>query len=249
MDAEQLIGAVIRGALTGRGKRSRRTMRYLTGGSGSFLTASTLMAAAGVAWGLIEQMTGRDALAADTVPRPGGAGSAPPTPPSPGGVVAGAAAVPPPAPPLPGAGVGSSPSGAARMPSHPGVPDDVARLVRLAISAARADGNLAPAEQARIIEHARHVGAEAIVAHELKDATAVEALVAGVTEARAKGELYTLAFAIVRADESVSGAERIYLAQLAHKLGLTPAAAARLEAEAAAAIDRAAPDDAPPGQR
>jgi hypothetical protein len=225
-------------------------MRYLTGGPGSFLTASTLMAAAGVAWGLIEQMTGRDALAADTVARPGASGSTPPPVPMPPGAAAAAApVVPSTVPPLPGAGVAPSPSGATRMPSHPGVPDDVARLIRLAISAARADGNLAAAEQSRIIEHARHVGAEAIVAHELRTPTAIEAILAGVTDARAKEELYTLAYAIVRADESVSGAERIYLAQLAHKLGLTPAAAARLEAEAAAAIDRATPDDAPPGER
>ena len=38
-----------------------------------------------------------------------------------------------------------------------------------------------------------------------------------------------LAFTIVRADETVSGAERIYLAQLAHQLGLDAATAARLE--------------------
>jgi uncharacterized membrane protein YebE (DUF533 family) len=48
-----------------------------------------------------------------------------------------------------------------------------------------------------------------------------------------------MAFAVVRADETVSGAERIYLAQLAHALGLDPAAAARIEKEAAARIDAA----------
>ena len=45
-------------------------------------------------------------------------------------------------------------------------------------------------------------------------------IVAGVTDAREKQALYTLAFSIVRADESVSGAERIYLAQLAALIGL-----------------------------
>ena len=48
-----------------------------------------------------------------------------------------------------------------------------------------------------------------------------------------------MAFAVVRADETVTGAERIYLAQLAHALGLDPAAAARIEKEAAARIDAA----------
>lgn len=233
MDAEQLIGAVIRGALLGRGKRSGRTMRYLMGGSSSFITASTLMAAAGVAWGVFEQLTGRDALAADALARPGTVGASSPSAPAvPSSGV----------PPLPGARPPAPLPGAPRMPSHPGIPDDVARVVRLALSAARADGRLAPAEQAKILEHARQVGAEAIVGHEIESPTALDALLSGLTDPRAKQEVYTLAFAIVRADESVSGAERIYLAQLAHKLGLEPAAAARLEAEAAAAIDRAAPD-------
>jgi uncharacterized membrane protein YebE (DUF533 family) len=52
--------------------------------------------------------------------------------------------------------------------------------------------------------------------------------------------MYALAFAIVRADEAVSGAERVYLAQLAAKLGLDAATTARIESEAAAAIDAAA---------
>ena len=47
-----------------------------------------------------------------------------------------------------------------------------------------------------------------------------------------KEQLYTLAFTIVRADEAVTGGERIYLAQLAHRLGLDAAAVTRLEAEA-----------------
>jgi uncharacterized membrane protein YebE (DUF533 family) len=52
-----------------------------------------------------------------------------------------------------------------------------------------------------------------------------------------KKELYVLAFTIVRADESVSGAERIYLAQLAYRLGLDEATTQALETETAAKID------------
>jgi len=52
-----------------------------------------------------------------------------------------------------------------------------------------------------------------------------------------KHELYVLAFTIVRGDETVSGAERIYLAQLAHQLGLDPAAVQRLEIETSVRID------------
>jgi uncharacterized membrane protein YebE (DUF533 family) len=46
-----------------------------------------------------------------------------------------------------------------------------------------------------------------------------------------------LAFTMVRADDSVSGAERVYLAQLAHQLGIDPATAAQLESETASRID------------
>ena len=49
-----------------------------------------------------------------------------------------------------------------------------------------------------------------------------------------RGDLYTLAFAVARADETVSGGERIFLAQLAHQLGLDAAAVAELERVAGA---------------
>ena len=46
-----------------------------------------------------------------------------------------------------------------------------------------------------------------------------------------------LAYTILKADEQVSGAERIYLAQLAHQLGLDVAAVSSLEAETSKNID------------
>ena len=47
----------------------------------------------------------------------------------------------------------------------------------------------------------------------------------------------SIAGSIDSPQQLVSGAERIYLAQLAHALGLDPATTARLESEAAARID------------
>ena len=128
-------------------------------------------------------------------------------------------------PPLPGA------AAAGRLPDH------VLRLVRLTVSAARADGDLSLEERGVILEHARRVGAEALVAQELQTLRPLAEIVGGVSEPQLKADLYTLAFTLVRADENVTGAERIYLAQLAHQLGLDAAAAARLENEAAAHID------------
>ncbi|MFI5327406.1 MAG: DUF533 domain-containing protein, partial [Candidatus Rokuibacteriota bacterium] len=128
-------------------------------------------------------------------------------------------------PPLPGAAAAGA------------FPDHVLRLVRLTVSAARADGDLSIDERGVILEQARRVGAEALVTEELQTLRPLAEIVGGVTDPKLKADLYTLAFTLVRADESVTGAERIYLAQLAHQLGLDAAAAARLESGAAAHID------------
>jgi hypothetical protein len=53
MDAEDILDGLIRGALGSGRKRSRGALRVL-GGGGSLINARTLLAAAGVAWGLYE---------------------------------------------------------------------------------------------------------------------------------------------------------------------------------------------------
>jgi uncharacterized membrane protein YebE (DUF533 family) len=125
-----------------------------------------------------------------------------------------------------------------------GLPPDVLRLVRLAIAAARADGRLSDEERASILAQARSVGAEGIVDREIQSPRPLAEIVAGVSDSNTREQLYVLAFAVVRADEGVSGAERIFLAQLAHALGLDPATTARLETEAARGIDAAAAQEA-----
>lgn len=211
LDAEDVLNGLVRGALGGRRKSSRRASRALRGGG--LINAQTLLAAAGVAWGLYETWQGQQ-------PRGVPAG-APPA----GGPVA-------PPPPLPGAAFPAP-------PAEGGLPAPVLQLMRLMISAARADGELGPAERDRILREAREVGAEALVLREIESPLPLGELVAGVTDPQFKEQLYTLAFTIVRADESVTGGERIYLAQLAHRLSLDAPAVARLEGEAAARIDAA----------
>jgi uncharacterized membrane protein YebE (DUF533 family) len=200
----------VRGALGGRRKSWRRAGRAV--GGGGLINANTLLAAAGVAWGLYETWQGQQAA--------GG---------SPSGAPAAATPASPP-PPLPS---GAAPA----APDEDGLPAPVARLLRLMISAARADGELGPAERERILAEAREVGAAALVQKELEAPRPLGELVAGVTDPELKEQLYTLAFVIVRADESVTGGERIYLAQLANRLGLDAAAVSRLESAAAARID------------
>ncbi len=205
-----LLGALGR---SGR-KRSRRAVRFL-GGQGGFLTASTVMAAVGMAWGLYDSMRGAEAATAS----PTGAGpTAPATP---------AAA---PLPPVPAAG------GAPALV----VPPEVARVVRLAASAAGADGHIADSERTLLLQHAREAGVEGLVHEELRLRRPLAEIVAGVSTDAERRDLYALAFAIVRADETITGAERVYLAQLAHALGLAAPVAAALEQQTSVAIDGAA---------
>ncbi len=126
----------------------------------------------------------------------------------------------------------------------PVVPDDVMRVIRLAVSAARADGTLSAEERALILEHARKAGLGSDVERELDAPRPLAEIVGGVTDMQRRHDLYVFAFAIVRADEAVTGAERIYLAQLAYQLQLDAATVAELEQNAAASID-STPDSQP----
>ena len=192
LNGEQLLEVFLRGALGRSGrKRSRKAVRFL-GGQGGFLTASTVMAAVGVAWGLYDSLKSSAAPVQDT----------------------------------PGA-------------SPLLVPPEVARIVRLAASAAGADGTVADGERALILQHARQAGVESLVDEALRVRQPLADIVAGVAGDAERRDLYVLAVAVVRADESISGAERIYLAQLAHALGLDAATAAALEQQTASAIDDA----------
>jgi uncharacterized membrane protein YebE (DUF533 family) len=215
VDAEDLLNGLVRGALSGRGKSWQRTHHAVH--AGGLVNARTLLAAAGVAWGLYETWQGQ--RQAQVAGAPSGQAPVPPGRTGP--------------PPLPAAT--PAPAG-----EEGGLAEPVARLLRLMISAAMADGELAPAERERILAEAREVGAEGFVARELDHPRPLGELVAGVSDPEFKEQLYTLAFAIVRADETVTGGERIYLAQLANRLGLDASTVSRLESETAARIDAAA---------
>jgi uncharacterized membrane protein YebE (DUF533 family) len=224
VDTNDVVSIFLRGAIGRRGrKRARRAVNFLTG-HGGFLTASTLLGAAGVAWGIYDSLNKSGAAGAagalggqGGVPGTGATGMA--------GAAGAAGAVTP--PPIPGS---------ITQPG-PVLPNDVVRVVRLAVSAARADGTLTPQERERILEHARAAGIESAVEAELSTPQPLADIVRGVTDLQRKKDLYVLAFSIVRADEAVSGAERIYLAQLAHQLGLDAATVATLEQTTATTID------------
>ena len=110
-------------------------------------------------------------------------------------------------------------------------------MIRVSIAAAYADGTLSDADRTKIMDQARAAGAAHVVEHEQQKRPPIADIVRGVTDPAQRATLYVLAFGIVRADESVSGAERIFLAQLANQLGLDPATVSKLESDAAARID------------
>ena len=202
-----VLSVVLRGTLGRSGrKRARRAANFITG-HGGLLSASTMIAAAGVAWGIYDTLKERNVTEIPPVP---GVPQVPVVPPVPGATVA--------------AAFGSA-------------IDPLARVIQLAVSAARADGQLTDQEKALIMDRAREAGLEAMVEIELAQTRPLAEIVRGVTDPAVKKDLYVLAFAIVRADETVSGAERIYLAQLAHQLGLDPAAVQAIETETANKID------------
>ena len=122
-DPAQLLSLFLNGALGRSGrKRARKAARFVTGNKG-LVTASGLLAAAGVAWGIYDSLKAGGGLDArhrhrhpcppgDTVARRPRRAAATPV-----------AAVPP-------------------VPTT--MPAEVLRIVRLAVSAARADGTLRP---------------------------------------------------------------------------------------------------------
>ena len=217
MDASFLLNTVLNGVMNSRGKRSRRANRYLTGRSGSFLSnPATLMTAAGLAWGVFETLQAR-ASAGKPGPAANPLAGVPPTPTVPAPDI--------PAPETPPAATG------------PAVDPAVLRMIRLAISAANADGALNERERAAILQQAATGGAADLVEAELRQPQPLSAVVAGVDSPDDAATLYVLAFTILRADEQVTGAERIYLAQLAHLLRLDNDTVAQLERDTGERID------------
>lgn len=226
MDAQKLLGSLMKGALSSGRKPGKRALKALSGGSGSLINPTTLLAAAGVAWGLYEVARGGSQSPAVA----GGTASAP-LPPLPNAGTPAWTGTPTPLPPLP------------VSMSTPAVDPGLLRLVRLLVSAAHADGQMSAAEREHVLNSARPLGSDAqmLVEQELRQPRPLREVVLGVQDPALARDLYRFGFALVRADASVSGAERIWLAQLAHLLNLDASSVAVLEADAAARIDASVP--------
>jgi uncharacterized membrane protein YebE (DUF533 family) len=254
-----LLGSLIHGALGARGKPHLRAAQFLTGGMPRFgigLNLGTMIGAAGLAWGAYEHFKDRNPSVMTTIEGGGFPASVPPPlPPVPGPQGFSSPPPPPPAstqgssmrpPPLPGASfstdaqVSSSPSSSSSSSSAstPPGPDALRRLVALTIAAARSDGDLGEEEYGQILAAAREHGAEKLVAEELANRRTIQEIVVGAMDPKFREHLYALAYGIVRADSSISAAERKWLRELALALDFDSQAAARIEQETANKIDR-----------
>jgi uncharacterized membrane protein YebE (DUF533 family) len=237
MNPDFLVRGVLGSVFGGRTrKRSRRAMRYLTGHHGSFWThPTTLLTGLGLAWGVYETLANQGSGGSGGSMGPAVPGSAVPGSAVPGSAVPGTglqAGTP--------GGVGSTP-----LPPLPNVDataastanDEALRLIRLAVSAANADGVMNEQERAAVLQQAQRAGVGEIVEREIGQPRPLGDIVAGITDPLAAATLYVLAFTVLRADEQLTGAERIYLAQLAHLLRLDRATAERLEKDTGERID------------
>jgi hypothetical protein len=240
-----LLRGVLGSLMGGRRKKSKKALRHLTGGGmglGGGLMSTVLshptaaLTAAGLAWGVFETLQNKQGGGGGQVGgnQWGGGPAGDGGPVSLGGFGPPAGGAPPaatqplsaPLPPLPDIG-------------PPGVSVDALRMVRLAVSAASADGAMSPQEREAVVAHAKDGGVADLVEQELQGHRPLAQIVAGVTDPAQRATLYVLAFSVLRADEAVTGAERIYLAQLAHLLNLDPPTVQTLEADAGARIDSA----------
>lgn len=217
MDESMLLNSVLRSVLGGRRKRSRGAMRYLGNSRSPF--GGTLGSIGGSLLSnpnLLLTAAGVAWGIFETLEQ----GNTPAASP-----VSNATQTPP-LPPLPVVGNPSAP-----------MSDQALQVVRLAISAAYADGSVSDQERAAILDQARIAGVDRIVEQELAQPRPLAEIVAGVNDDTYRGTLYVLAFGILRGDEQPTGAERIYLAKLAHLLGLDPGTVQQLERNAAKRID------------
>jgi uncharacterized membrane protein YebE (DUF533 family) len=201
VNVENLLGSILKGAVGSRQIRKSAGKAVKAG----IKNPAVLIGVAGAAWGLYEVWKSKQGSAAPTSAAPSPIPMAPPPP------------LPPPTP--------------TEVAAVKELLSEALRLIRLALSAARADGELSSAEAQVILDEARRSGGEALVHDELQRSTPLSEIVAGVHDPQHKAQLYRLAFTIVHADTGVGGAERLYLAQLAHALGLDAQSASAIETE------------------
>ena len=222
INAEKLLGQLVGGMLGKQGKRGKKGRNDLMG---SLTSGAGLMTAIGLAVGayevLKEKKTGGMVMPGVSSPPP------PPQYPS-----AGQAATPPP-PPVPpvqpavktAIAVGSAiPPTSVAEAGELSVEEVARRMIQVMAAAANADGMMDVREEQAILDRLRGLDISQeerlYLLDELHHPKEVATLVAGVSNPATARAMYMLACAAIEIDTE---AERTWLDNLAHGLGLSPA--------------------------
>ncbi len=224
LDLSSLLTSVAAGAMGLRRKPSRRALGFLGGSRGSFLNTSSLIGIAGLAVGAYQIFKDKSA-SSTSIPRTVQPGTT---------VVESSGRV--------FDGFEPSRAGAPALPNVAAPSSEVSdlpmRAVRLMIAAARCDGQLGEEELGKLMSHAKDGGLETQMRAEWQSPRPLAEICRGISDPAQKRDLYVLAYTVLRADDQVSGAERVFLAQLAAQLALTPELASTIERETAQKIDQ-----------
>jgi len=229
IDAERMLGSLVRNAMGGRkrsrGRKRRRASSMLSGGAKGGLALGAL----GVAFGVFEHMTkqqeGSGGAAAGSAgaslpPVPGASPSESSLPPLPAGGST----------PVPDSALPPLPSETAPQSSSSGQ-DDAMLLVRAMIAAANADHEVDDEERGRILESLDESGLgeeeRRFVLAEIESPLDLSALAGQVRSPELAGQVYLSSLMAIEVD---SRAEEKYLERLAEKLGLDAARVGELEA-------------------
>lgn len=217
IDAERMLGSLVRNAMAGGGRR-RRKGRRRRGRMGGLAKSGLGLGALGVAIAAFEHFTQQ---------QPGATKGAASLPPVPGAGRAPSSAA---LPPLPGQESGSEPLPPLPTDSAGDAPSEALLLVRAMIAAANADHHLDDAERRQILAALDEsgVGGEerAYLLGQIESPIGIEELVTGVTSPEHARQVYAASLMAIEVD---SEAERNYLSRLAQRLELTAETIAELE--------------------
>lgn len=237
IDAEQLLGKVLAGAMQGTGGKKRKKRKYrqsdnLVGGLlGGLSSGKGLITAIGLGVGAYEILRQKSAAGS-----PAGAHSMPGRVPSVGATPADVTAPPPPGgampPPLPGRQphnptvvappVPGTTTEAAPEAADPAVQHLAVRLIQVMVAAAHADGRLDSEEEKRILEKLQEQGLsqeeKQFLLGELHRPRTIAELTDGVREPMVAQTMYSLATSTIVID---TPEERRWLDQLAAALSIS----------------------------
>ena len=220
IDAERMLGSLVRNAMRGGGKKRKRPRRRVSSMLGKGAKGGLALGALGVAIGLYEHRSKQQGGA--TAAGAAGASAPPdPLPPLPTGDRAAA-----PLPPLPTAAGAATPSAPADESRQ-----EALLLVRAMIAAANADHEVDEEERERILRSLDDAGLgdgeRRFVLAEIESPVDLATLASEASSPEVADRVYLASLMAIEVD---TRAEENYLARLAERLGLDDERVARLEA-------------------